>query len=257
MLSTHHRAVRAGLGSGASVLAALVVATTTVRARACGVSGPDGVSACSLAEHEEATRPRWHVGSSAVFTSTALRFDGDLRAEETRFAVLALVAYAPTAHVTLHAGAGAALGGSLGLPDGSHEFLPGPALALGASWRVVDGAPFVVLSSQLTSLLSTTRAPGAAESGVTSTTGYEAFDLRLGITVGTTVLDVVSPYAIARVFGGPVFWRYQGSAVTGTDVSHYQIGAGFAARAGKRFDLFGEGIPLGERAVAFGAGVAF
>jgi hypothetical protein len=62
---------------------------------------------------------------------------------------------------------------------------------------------------------------------------------------------------LARVFGGPVFWRYQGEAVTGSDTHHYQLGAGLALRLSKNFNAFVEGVPLGERALSLGGGVAF
>ena len=55
--------------------------------------------------------------------------------------------------------------------------------------------------------------------------GYEALDLRLGAMFRTTLFETLSPYAVARVFGGPVFWRYRGSAVTGTDVSTFSSGS--------------------------------
>jgi len=43
------------------LLLASALALTASRAEACGVSGVDGVSSCSLAEHNEALRPRWAV----------------------------------------------------------------------------------------------------------------------------------------------------------------------------------------------------
>ena len=238
------------------ILLALVAgahALSASRAVACGVSGPDGVSACSLAEHQEETRPRWRAGVSGVYTSTALRFGGGLRGDETRGAVLASASYLPTPRLSLQAGAGTTLGGDLTMPGGRFIFLPGVAAAIGASWRVVDAHPFVVLSSVLSFSAATTKHEGPDE----SRTGYEAFDLRGGAVVGTTFFNVLSPYATARVFGGPVFWRYQGAAVTGTDVSHFQIGGGFALLVARRVDVFAEGIPLGERAVSAGASIAF
>jgi hypothetical protein len=60
-----------------------------------------------------------------------------------------------------------------------------------------------------------------------------------------------------RAFGGPVFWRYQGVAVTGTDTHHYQLGAGLALGLGERVGLFAEGIPLGEQALSAGVSVSF
>jgi hypothetical protein len=54
-----------------------------------------------------------------------------------------------------------------------------------------------------------------------------------------------------------VFWTYQGASEVGTDTHHYQVGGGFALLVARRVDLFVEGVPLGEQAVAAGADVAF
>jgi hypothetical protein len=236
----------------ASLCVVLLVSTGARVARACGSSGPGGVSACSLAEHEEDERPKWRIGFSGVATSTALHLSNGMHADETRLASVATLTYAPTSRVALEASAGAALGGKLTLPDGSHEFSPGSVFSVGASWRVVDGRPFVILTSLLSFTESTTRTNAAG-----SPVGYEAFDLRLGGIVGTTLWNRFSPYALARAFGGPVYWRYEGSPVTGTDTHHFQLGAGFALGITRRFDLFVEGVPLGEQAVAAGFGLAF
>jgi hypothetical protein len=213
------------------------------------------VSACSLEEHEESERLKWRVGIGGLATSTAIHFStpsGGLHADETRLATEASLSYAPSSRVTLEAGAGAALGGHLTLPDGTHDFSAGPTLALGASWRVVQGRPFVILTSFLSFTASTTNTNGAG-----AAIGYEAFDLRVGGVVGTTLWNVVSPYALARAFGGPVYWHYEGAAVTGTDTHHYQLGAGVAVAIAHRVDVYVEGVPLGEEALAAGLGVAF
>jgi hypothetical protein len=235
--------------------AALVLAATLPArsASACGVSGPDGVWSCSLEEHDEELRPRWQVGASGLYTSTALRFSHGVRGDQQRAAALASLAYAPTRRVALQASAGAGFGGDLQMKDGRYDFDPGPIAALGASWRVIEGRPFLVLSSVLSFSAATTRGVGTAHGSA----GYQAFDLRLGAVAGTTFFDALSPYLLARVFGGPVFWRYQGAAVTGTDVSHYQLGLGLALLLAQRLELFAEGVPLGERALAGGAAVAF
>ena len=238
----------------ASLVVAGVVLVRPGDARACGASGPDGVSACSLDEHTAASR-KWQVGVSGVYTSTALRFDGDRRADEQRGAVLASLAYRVAPRVTLQAAVGPSLGGSLTLRGVEHAFDPGFAAALGASFRVLDaeGArPFVLLTAQLASTVTTTTTRAAG-----GRSGYEAFDLRAGVLVGTTLWGAVSPYAAGRVFGGPAFWRDEGTAITGTDVSHYQVGAGVSVRVGDRVSLFAEGIPLGERAVSGGASLLF
>jgi hypothetical protein len=243
---------RARIGAGLALALALAELAAPP-ARACGVSTADGVSACSLQEHEEQTRPRWLAGASAIYTSTAIEFTGNLRFPETRNAVAAALAYQPTRRWTLQLAAGGVFGGRLSTPTGNYEFSPGATAAVGASWRAVEGSrPFVVVTSTLSGSFASTQLEGAGPS-----TGYQAFDLRVGGLVGTTIAQVLKPYAVARVFGGPVFWRYQGMAVTGGDTHHYQVGAGLTVVLARRVSLFAEGIPLGERSLAGGAALAF
>jgi hypothetical protein len=218
----------------------------TERARACGVSGVDGVSSCSLAEHDEAVRPRWAVSASGLYTNTTLRFSGGIHGDQTRYAGLAALAYLPTPVLTLQLGAGATFGGSLTLPDGRHDFSPGPTAFVGASWRVFDDRAFLLLTSLLS--FSAARTQLQDQPSV----GYEAFDLRLGAELGTTLLGVLRPYVPVRVFGGPVYWKYQGASVTGTDTHHYQVGLGLGVAISRRIGVFAEGIPLGERALSLG-----
>ena len=235
---------------------ALVAALLSLRAavvRACGVSGPDGVWSCALDEEEEALRPRWHVGAAYAYTATTLRFGDELRTDQRRNSVVATAAYAPTRRLTFQASAGVAFAGRLRAPDGDHEFEPGPSFAAGATYRLLEGQPFLAFSGVLSAAFASTRAPGADA----STTGYEAFDLRLGVVFGVSLFDVLSPYAVARVFGGPVLWRYDGRDRTGTDTSHFQLGAGFSLLIAKHLDLFFEGIPLGEQALSAGLAALF
>ncbi|HEY7374922.1 MAG TPA: hypothetical protein VIF57_22360 [Polyangia bacterium] len=224
------------------------------RVRACGVSTADGLSSCSLAEHEEETRPRWRLGASASYTSTAIDF-GVVRSPETRGSVIASLAYQPTPRWTLQLAAGSTLGGHLETPAGQYDFSAGPTAAVGASWRAVAGTkPFVILTSNLSFSSAKTMPTGAAPG---ASVAYDAFDLRLGGLVGTTIARVLSPYAVARVFGGPVYWQYQGASVTGTDTHHYQLGAGVTVVAAGRVNVFAEGVPLGERSLAAGTAFAF
>ena len=220
------------------------------RANACGVSAA-GVPFCSLTEHDEAERPKWAVGVSGLYTSTDLHLSDSLRADQAREATLATLAYMPSPKLILQAGAGATLGGSLTLPDGKYEFSPGPTVSIGGDWRAFDNRRTFVL---LTSALSFSAA--RTHLGDQGSVGYEAFDLRLGGQLGLDIANVFQPYAVVRAFGGPVYWHYLGAAVTGTDAHHYQVGAGAGLHVSKVVSLFVEGIPLGERAVSLGAGVA-
>src|SRR4051812_25386624 len=151
----------------AAALGALELAAAP--ARACGVSA-SGVASCSLSEHLEDMRPHWAVGVSSLYTSTALRFSGSVRAPETRYAALAALAYLPTPRLVLQAGAGATFGGELRLPDGKHEFSPGPTASIGADYRFFDdGRWFALVTSVLSFSAARTQLAGS------SSVGYEAF----------------------------------------------------------------------------------
>jgi hypothetical protein len=241
--------------SGRAALACLVAITAVAFARpalACGASagGAAGVSGCSLEEHEESERPKWRLGADYSFTSTGLHFDSGLHVDETRNASLVTLDYRPLRRLTLEVGAGAFLGGSITVSSVRYAMAPGFASIVGASWRLVDadGAiPFVLLTSQL-SYGSSSTAGGV---------GYDALDLRFGAAVGTTLWNVLTPYAVGRAFGGPIYWRYQGASIVGTDDHHWQVGAGFSLRLARRVDVFAEGVPLGELGVTAGAGLSF
>jgi hypothetical protein len=114
--------------------------------------------------------------------------------------------------------------------------------------KIVDGAgarPLVII--------------GVAGSSTATQTSdrarpYSAYDVRGSALIGKTFARIVTPYALGRAFGGPAFYRWDDrTRVTGTDLYKYQVGAGVAFRVGS-FDVFGEGVPLGERGFAAGAG---
>jgi opacity protein-like surface antigen len=221
-------------------------------ASACGVSGPDNVWSCSLEEHNEAERPKWFAGVAAVHTWTELRFNDELRVDQTRSALVATAGYAPTSRVTLQASAGVALGGELRTGERRYDFSPGPNVAAGVAYRLVDGFPFVTLSALFSGTTAKTELRGESSERAT----YSAFDLRLGVLAGTRVFDILRPYLVGRLFGGPVLWTYRGSEETGTDVSHFQLGAGLSLALVDRLVIGLEGAPLGERALSGGITLA-
>jgi hypothetical protein len=160
---------------------------------------------------------------------------------------------------------GVALGSTLvgklqldGAPPGSSTFdlSPGPLLTLTGSFRALDEgtvAPFVLLTASLGGAVSWTTPSGSTGAG---SQAFTAFDGRLGVAAGKTFAHVVTPYLLARAFGLPILWGYEGSSTVGTDRYHYQLGLGVVVRLGA-CDLDVEGVPLGERAIVGGAGYAF
>jgi hypothetical protein len=240
----------------ALVLVLAAAAFAAPAARACGVSTADGLSSCSLEEHEEETRPRWRAGAAGLYTSTTIDF-GNFRSAETRGSVTAALAYQPTRRLTFQLAAGSTVGGHLDTPAGVYDFSPGPTVAIGASYRLIQGTrPFVILTANLSFSDAETR-PSNPDAASNSIAHYDAFDLRGGVLVGTTLWRLLSPYAVVRAFGGPVYWSLQGEDVIGTDAHHYQVGAGLTLVVVHRVDVFVEGIALGERSLAAGAAFAF
>lgn len=77
--------------------------------------------------------------------------------------------------------------------------------------------------------------------------------MRVGLVAGYTVFDRLTPYAVARVFGGPVFWR----GGVGTDAYHLQLGLGLVVGLPGGFDLAAEVVPLGEQRAVASVGVSF
>jgi hypothetical protein len=155
---------------------------------------------------------------------------------------------------TLGAALGSTLVGSLRPPGATYNVSAGPLLTLTGSFRAVDEgkvAPFLLFTASLGAGVSwtTPSAGGPSQS-------FWAFDGRVGVAAGKTLAHRVTPYLLARAFGLPVLWRYQGAATVGNDAYHYQLGLGGVVRIGS-FDLDVEGVPLGERAIVVGGGYAF
>lgn len=158
-----------------------------------------------------------------------------------QLAASASLEYRLSERVTLvGAGGGLVLGELGGLPTS-----PGGVGSLGVSWLLLEQgtwSPFVQLAGSL------------AMSGMkVLDTTYLALDLRAALSAGWTLWNRFTPYAVARVFGGPVFY----GAETGTDAYHVQLGAGFVVGLPIGLDLSAEVIPLGEQRVTAGVGLSF
>jgi hypothetical protein len=226
------------------------------RARTEGASSPSSETAAPVAR----------VSASYAYTSTVLLFGDGRRADLTRSTVFGGVEVPLSRVTSLTLGAGGVAGGALEHGAARDTLGPGFAGALGVAWRVYTppartALPFVQLSATLSGTHLLTRSNGFRTDGTsapTETRAYDAFDLRAAAVAGFRLGPIVTPYALARAFGGPAYWHYDGAAVTGTDLHKYQLGAGLSlALAGGRLDLFAEGVPLGESGFAAGLGSTF
>jgi hypothetical protein len=155
---------------------------------------------------------------------------------------------------TFQISAGGVLGGSLELDGRRFSIDAGWVGAVAFAWRLLEGegyAPFLL--SSLSFSASSARTQDDASGAAARLT---ALDLRGGLTAGKTFWGVLSPYVSLRVFGGPVFWSYDGEDIAGGDKYHYQPAVGAVVTLGP-VDLYAEWAFLGERALAGGAGVSF
>jgi hypothetical protein len=233
---------------------------TARNAFACGASsgGVAGISACSVDEHEEEVRSKWRVGSSVSYTSTGVRFD-DVRPDEKRYSQILTLDTMPFPRLDIQVGAGALFYQTMDTPAGRYATTaPGLVMVVAGSYRLLDpsGArPFVLATLGLTMSSTQTELQTPADTHAS----YSAFDARGGAIVGwsLTHTNVVSPYLLARAFGGPVYWSYQNQKETGTDVYHYQLGVGLSIALKNHFDIFFEGVPLGETGYSWGVGYSF
>ena len=234
-----------------------MISSTAGYAWACGASagGAAGLAACSLSEHDEEMRPKWHLADTASFTSTAIRFDDGSRFDQERFNFVTTLDAMAVPRLALQIGAGPAFPASMNGEGEKFETNSGVVMVLGGSYRFVDsrGArPYVLGTLGFTFVSMQTRSLSSNARAL-----YDAFDLRMGTLVGWTIGNSISPYLLGRVFGGPVNWIHDGQKVTGTDVNHYQLGAGVSIPVGRIADIFVEGVPLGEQGISGGFGVSF
>jgi hypothetical protein len=177
-----------------------------------------------------------------------------------RHAVTASVDYRVSPTTTFGGGVGAGLGGLMTLQTGRRFLvLPGWEVTFSYSRQLLDGRgkrPFLLFGMSGGGSGSATREEVSAGPTPGSSFLY-AFDVRGGLTFGKTFWNAVSPYAVARAFGGPVLWSYAGKTNLGSDQYHFQLGVGMVAALPRGLDVFVEGVGAGERALTLGGGKTF
>lgn len=199
------------------------------------------------------------MGVSFGTFGSSLAFADGPSVDISRRAVAASFEYRITPDMTVGGGAGAGLGGLFSVGLERHKVLPGWLVSGTWSRRLLDGTgrrPFLLVGLALAASGATTRRE-LADGTYAPTANLYAFDVRASLTVGKTFFDVLSPYASARAFGGPVLWSYQNRTVVGGDKYHFQIAVGLVTALPRGFDVFVDGSPGGERALTIGAGKTF
>ncbi len=188
--------------------------------------------------------------------ASTLVFDGTTKVGIDRRAILGTFERRLAEKWTLQFAAGGIVTGTLRLGRERYQFGPGWSAGISTSYRALDGRgakPFILVGGTLAFAGASTQGdlPNAPE------IGYLAGDLRLSVVVGKTFFQALSPYAVLRGFGGPIWWQIKGRDVVGTDNYKFQVGAGLAVSMPRGFDAFIEGVPLGEKALSTGLGYSF
>jgi hypothetical protein len=128
----------------------------------------------------------------------------------------------------------------------THDIGPGIVGAASASKQWAFGAWFVTGSVGAGVSRTTTREEGGERR---SLIGIDL--IRAGVMAGRT-FGVVSPYAMARGFGGPVLWTLDQMDVRGTDTSKFQLGAGVSVMTAWGLSFLLDVSALGERSASLG-----
>jgi len=193
------------------------------------------------------------VGVSAAIADTTLVFTDDQHLDLRQSAVTAIAGYAWPSRVSVRAALGVLAGGSLDGEGRTFDLGTGVVGSLGVARQWARPPWFVTGSAGLGVSRASTRenlAAGMQGARVSLT----AIDARGGITAGRT-FGPVSPYLLARAFGGPVFWTWDGRSTTGSDIHHFQLGAGASLAIGARATVLVDLAALGERAASLGLAV--
>jgi hypothetical protein len=143
---------------------------------------------------------------------------------------------------------GSVLDGALEGEGRTHDIGPGVVIAATASKQWAFGDWFVTGSLGMGASRTTTREAGAGGERQ-SLIGIDL--IRLGVMAGRT-FGALSPYVMARGFGGPVLWTLDAMDVRGTDTSKFQLGGGLSVTTASGLSLLLDVSALGERSASVG-----
>ena len=185
--------------------------------------------------------------------ATGLLGRGALAPRLTRRSWSAALEYRVDETLTLAGAAGATVDGALDLGGERFALEPGFIAVVAMSRVMPNTAPYFVITGWSVGVSSV---PTRSAEGMTGQ--LTAGDVRFNVTAGRMLLDTLAPFAVLRLFGGPVIWERDGQPLAGgTDRYHVQAGLGLLVATPAGLDAFAEIAPVGERAVTVGAGFGF
>lgn len=214
------------------------------------MGAPVGPTGCE-GNHEERPERAWSLGASVGAFATDLRFEDDTEPDITETSLVVSGGYRWGAGWSARLAAGAVLAGTLEHDGRTHEVGTGWLVAASLS-RSFPFAERWFVAGSITAGFSSTSTEEDLAAGMGERVDLTAMDVRLGAIVGVTLWDRLSPYALARAFGGPVMWTLDGAEITGSDQHHYQLGLGLSASLPWNLSAMLDASVLGERALSIG-----
>lgn len=181
---------------------------------------------------------------------STLSFTGDRELDIDQRALAITVGQVRASRWSFRASLGALLDGSLVGDGRTHNLGPGLVVGLSVAKQWTRGDWF--LTGTYSASVSRTTTGLAAEAQRETLIATDL--IRVGVMAGRT-FGPVSPYVLARGFGGPVFWRLDGMDVTGSDIYFFQLGAGASFTTSSGFSLVVDVSALGEQSASLGMAV--
>jgi hypothetical protein len=179
---------------------------------------------------------RFSVGAGFSYLTTDLVFESNRDTVDfEQWAVVAVGTYALPGGFALQLGVGAAVASSLAREEVGAEIDEELATRF-----LVSG--FVSRRFQWGDTVAAFVSPSVGF-GAAYASDYSATDMRIGVQGGMSFSGRLSPYLVARGFGGPINWDDR----TGTDAHHYSLGGGLSANLPGQFIVSAEGSFLGEK----------
>ena len=185
------------------------------------------------------------MSAAAAVSEAELRFDDDREVTLRQYAITGSVGQVRPSGWSLRASVGAIVDGELLEGARRHDLGAGVVGAVAVARPWTRGPWFVIGSATFGASRVTTREDGGPRVGLV------AVDARLGAAVGRRV-GPLSPYLLARAFGGPVLWTVDGEDVVGSDRYHVQLGAGATLALGDAWTVVVDVSALGERTASVG-----
>lgn len=185
---------------------------------------PLGSTGCE-GNYPKYRKDAWILGFAFGAAHSELDFGNDIEPEMNQTTVFVTLGHRWGQSWSVRLAAGMVLDGRIDYDGRSHDVGIGKLLAASLSRKLsLSGGAFV--AGSITAAVSATTTAEKVFLGYEDPVSFEAKDVRIGVTAGLPMGEVLTPYVLARAFAGPVKWTLDDEELTGSDQHHYQLGVG-------------------------------